>query len=818
MTALVVAAETPNTSDAVDSALHRGAPAAIVPPASSVRFPARPVAAGWPATEADRDGVLALAGSAPCTPIDARRRRGLSLLLDWLAEQPGESWQQRWLASGADAAGDGWADGPARWLDRHCGCSKFHLELMTSSLLALVGADVVRPSVFWLLTGGKKRKLVRNMIRARDREGFARLALACERGPGVSPLAQMHTVFRCAVIIAAKGGMLADVTVGDVLEVLDAEIVLRGQRRSGATTVRMLREIGVFDPNVPTLREILSTGQRPVEELVDRYPITCRPVRDLIVDYLKERQPVIDYSSLRNQSYVLARCFWQDLEAHHPGIDTLRLPAETARAWKQRLRTKTVVRRTEAGEHVSVTAERLSYPDVLACVRAFYLDLSQWALDDPARWAAWAAPCPIRSEELSRRKTVRRRKARMDARTRERLPALPVLVRTVERWRAESAALLAAARQARPGEQFTAAEQTLLRSRRPHAKGTSVWAEDPRTGVRRALHLEEDRAFWAWAVVGVLRLTGVRVEELLELSHYSLVEYRLPSTGELVPLLQIAPSKTDAERLIVVSPELADILSAIICRLREPTGAVPLVRARDYHEHVWLPPAPLLFQHRLGADNHAVSIGLIGSLLDEALARTGLTDPADGAPLHCTPHDFRRMFITDAILGGLPPHIAQIVAGHRDINVTIGYHAVYPEQAIQAHLAFLARRRSLRPTEEYRTPTDEEWQAFLGHFERRKVSVGTCGRAFGTPCIHEHACIRCSMLWPEPAQRDRLVAIRDNLSARVAEAQREGWLGEVEGLQISQAGANHQIAEIDRRAARPTDLGMPALPSAGTTT
>ncbi len=36
-------------------------------------------------------------------------------------------------------------------------------------------------------------------------------------------------------------------------------------------------------------------------------------------------------------------------------------------------------------------------------------------------------------------------------------------------------------------------------------------------------------------------------------------------------------------------------------------------------------------------------------------------------------------------------------------------------------------------------PTDEEWEQFLGHFERRKLSVGNCGRAFGTPCTHEHA-------------------------------------------------------------------------------
>jgi hypothetical protein len=45
--------------------------------------------------------------------------------------------------------------------------------------------------------------------------------------------------------------------------------------------------------------------------------------------------------------------------------------------------------------------------------------------------------------------------------------------------------------------------------------------------------VEEDLAFWAWAAVEVLRLTGVRVEELLEISHHSLVQYRLPGTGEL---------------------------------------------------------------------------------------------------------------------------------------------------------------------------------------------------------------------------------------------------------------------------------------------
>ena len=165
-------------------------------------------------------------------------------------------------------------------------------------------------------------------------------------------------------------------------------------------------------------------------------------------------------------------------------------------------------------------------------------------------------------------------------------------------------------------------------------------------------------------------------------------------------------------------------------------------------------------------------------------------------------------------MSGLPPHIAQIIAGHRDVNVTLGYKAVYPDEAIQAHLAFLARRRALRPSEEYRVPTDEEWAEFLGHFERRKVSIGTCGRAFGTPCIHEHACVRCALLWPDPNQRPRLVEIRDNLTARIAEAEREGWLGEVEGLQVSLAAAEDKLSQIDKRSPKTTvELGTPTLPT-----
>ncbi len=803
----------------------------VAPPAAPTareamraRFPPRPVPDGWPATLQSRETAWERLTRPPFVLEDAKRQqrrvRGLALLLDWLAAQPGQTWQERWLASGADRAGAGWRQLPAAWLHDLGLHREGRQAELSAALTVAICADLVRPSPGWLVSAGARGNgaLVRGLARTRDGEGLGRLQVLCDHDPGVSAAAGRQTVHRTALIVAAKGGTVGSVTAGDVLELLDAEAGARAGS-SGNTTVfyRLLHQMGILGGQAPArLREFRTPGQLSPEELIGRYALQCGPVRDLLVDYLRERQAALDYASLKNLSHFLGRCFWQDLERHHPGIASLHLPAEVAAAWKQRLRTRPQTVTASTGEKTVSYVPRVNYRQCLTPVRAFYLDLAQWAVEDPARFAPWAVPCPVSGEEISQRKFQRHRKARMDARTRERLPVLPVLARTTAERRKAAEASLAAARQARPGETFTAAGQTLTRSILTKTAPARIWADDPGTGKRRDLGLEEDHAFWAWAAVEVLRLTGCRAEELLEITHHSLVQYRLPTTGELVPLLQIAPSKTDTERLLLVSPELADVLSAIIRRLRGPAGMVPLVPLYDRHECVWLAPSPLLFQRSYRAENRAISDYTIRNMLNAALAHTGLIDPADGLPLHYTPHDFRRIFITDAILGGLPPHIAQVIAGHRDINVTMGYKAVYPEEAIQAHLAFLARRRALRPSEEYRAPTDQEWQEFLGHFELRKVATGICGRAFSTPCIHEHACLKCPMHWPDPAQRPRIAEIRANLIARIAEAGREGWLGEVEGLQFSLAGADDKLAQIDRRSQAPAavTLGMPGFPAA----
>ena len=82
------------------------------------RFPPRPAHDGWPAPAQRRGYVLARLLAPPFSDgPQSGRRAGLTKLLHWLEDQPGASWQERWAASGADAAGNlAWRELAASWL------------------------------------------------------------------------------------------------------------------------------------------------------------------------------------------------------------------------------------------------------------------------------------------------------------------------------------------------------------------------------------------------------------------------------------------------------------------------------------------------------------------------------------------------------------------------------------------------------------------------------------------------------------------------------------------------------------------------------
>ncbi|MEV7037598.1 hypothetical protein [Amycolatopsis sp. NPDC051061] len=395
----------------------------------------------------------------------------------------------------------------------------------------------------------------------------------------------------------------------------------------------LLRDADIFR-NEPSLKEVLLKGQWPTTELVDRHAIQCEHVRDALVRYLDERRPGLDYGSLRNLASILAGLFWADVERHHPGIESLHLPNDVAADWKVRLALI-----TKPGQPPRA---RRSLLHIYTQVRSFYLDIQEWATEDPS-WVPHAVPCPIRAGETdgqvkARKKTI----ATMHQRVRDRLPHLLQLVEAAERDKSEQAALLNVAKATPVGATFLHDNAEYIRV---HIKNSAdrVVIREVATGTQVDIVRRELEAFYAWAIIETLRHTGVRLEELLGITHLALVSYRVPATGEVVPLLQIVPSKSNEERLLVVSPELASVFASIVTRLRADNGGtIPLAARYDTTERLVEAPLPHLFQHKLAWRPTVLSGTTVYKMLKQTLELASVTDAA-GQPLHYTPHDFRRI-------------------------------------------------------------------------------------------------------------------------------------------------------------------------------
>lgn len=791
-----------------------GRPTVHTAPVGSHDFRTPPMAtpviqrpAVWPETAADRDDILHRAEELEDLSGKELRRRmlGINLLLSWLESFPGDTWQQRWLASHADGAGTSW---PETVVVRGLLPGVDGRGQLTGAAGRMVLLGALRPAYRWLYCL-RSAPVLERFRALHDPDGFAALDAICDATPRFTTLDRRSAYNQLTRILMHNGGRLADITLADCVEAYRAQVGYSARQHSHWYLLLCQGAILPAD-SPPTIWAASRPGQLSVEELVDGYDVACGPVRDLLVDYLHERRAGMDYTSVRQLASKLVLLFWRDLELHEPGIDSLHLADDVARRWKERLR------HVRYGNH-RVGKLREDPNAILMAVRAFYADLAAWAIEDPARWAPWACPNPVGARDLlGQNKQKKRATARMHQRIRELAPVLPTLVDAADRQRRHSACLLGAAWQTPPGGEFVVGDERLRRLsivtdpvRGGGGRPGVVYAEPAEGGQRRNLTLEDDDAFWAWAVVEVLRHTGVRIEELLELTHRSFVAYTLPTTGQVIPLLQVTPSKTDQERLLVVGPELAEVLSAIISRVRGGGEQLPLVSRYDQRERLHSPCLPFLFQRPWGLRQQILTPGRVKTLLDRTVALAGLTG-TDRAPLRFTPHDFRRIFATEAVATGLPVHITAKLLGHQSLDTTQAYVAVYDQDVIDHHRAFIARRRSLRPSAEYREPTDAEWDEFLGHFERRKVELGVCGRAYGSPCQHEHACIRCPMLRPDPKQLGRLTEIIGNLDARLAEAHELGWLGEVEGLEASLGAARQKLTSMRRAVAATGATNEPA--------
>ncbi len=336
----------------------------------------------------------------------------------------------------------------------------------------------------------------------------------------------------------------------------------------------------------------------------------------------------------------------------HPGIGSCSdVRARHARefvAWAKEH--AEAVRRRSA--HDVGTHERMTAHHWAGEIKVFFADLTSWASDEDSPLAGLAPPLnPLGRRDLASlepRKIKRQTQARIEATVLELERELPkIRAYALRRWRKT-------------------------------ARG------DDQQRHRRANVSAETSAFWDWALLELLVLSGVRIEEACELTTLDVLRRQLPD-GRRYYLLHIKPSKYDRARVIPIGDGLGRVIAEVVRHVREfyRTETIPPVRAWDSHERQWRPTGPYLLQTAAGHPS-VVDEQTIRARLAR-LSRAAEATRSDGRQLVLGPHDCRRMFASDHLNNSTPPHVIQALLGHATIDTVMIYAKLYPSTLVEEY-------------------------------------------------------------------------------------------------------------------------------------
>jgi len=140
----------------------------------------------------------------------------------------------------------------------------------------LTGGDVVRPGLRWLLTTTVPHNLAAEMARVRDPGGFATLAALTTTGSSGYDTSRAAVAW-IAAVGAAKGGTVADITVGDSLELSGGQ--QPAVRRLGRGKGPVLLSASARDGHLPAWRSAHRADVQPEHTRPAHRRAADRPLR-----------------------------------------------------------------------------------------------------------------------------------------------------------------------------------------------------------------------------------------------------------------------------------------------------------------------------------------------------------------------------------------------------------------------------------------------------------------------------------------------------------------------------------------------------------
>ena len=292
----------------------------------------------------------------------------------------------------------------------------------------------------------------------------------------------------------------------------------------------------------------------------------------------------------------------------------------------------------------------------------------------------------------------------------------------------------------------------------------------------------------ARAGLTILRGTGLRIGELLDLELACVMDYAASGTWLRVPL-----GKLNNER----SVPLDDVTLAAIDEWMSQRGTQ---RALPHPRHGRL--TDFVFTNH----GYRIPVARLRQGLARAVTAAGLTMP-DGAPMRITPHQLRHTYATSLANGGMSLQALMTLLGHTSPAMTMRYatlssptlHAAY-EQAIGRLRPRIPVGTPTRPA----VPNHVEW--LHSEMLKTRVAHGYCSRDLAAQaCPYANICENCSNYVTTaefaPAIRAQLAdvyALRDDANDR-------GWNSET-------ARHDRLIGSLEHHLRRITNTTRPQPP------